>query len=222
MVRVKICGIKRIEDAFSAVRWGADSVGFLVGQRHASPDFVTPDQAREMILRLPPFITKVMVTHLHTAKEVVALADQVCPDTVQLHGEIPHNEIRELRRQRPHLRILKSFHIVDEASIEYGVPYVGIVDAFVLDSVNVETGEIGGTGLTHDWTISRRVVARYPTPVILAGGLTPENVQDAIHAVRPYAVDVNSGLKDAQGFKDHAKIHTFVDSVKAVYSCEVR
>jgi phosphoribosylanthranilate isomerase len=222
MVRVKICGIKRVEDAFSAVRWGADSLGFLVGQRHASPDFVTPDQAREMILRLPPFITKVMVTHMVKAAEVVALVDEVCPDTVQLHGEMHHSEVRELRRLRPSLRILKSFHIVDEASIEYGVPYVGLVDAFVLDSLNVDTGEIGGTGLVHDWAVSRRVVSRYPTPVILAGGLTPENVQEAIHTVRPYAVDVNSGLKDAKGFKDHAKIHTFVDNVKAVYSCAVR
>ncbi len=219
MVRVKICGIRRIEDAFSAIRWGADSLGFLVGQKHASPDFVTAEQAREIVLRLPPFVTKVMVTHLHSAAEVVALADIVAADTVQLHGEIPPAEIRELRRQRPHLRLLKSFHIVDEASVEYGVPYVGLVDAFVVDSLNAETGQIGGTGLVHDWTISRRVVSRYPTPVILAGGLTPENVQDAIHAVRPYAVDVNSGLKDAQGFKDHAKIHTFVDNVKAVYAC---
>lgn len=222
MVRVKICGIRRIEDAFSAIRWGADSLGFLVGQKSASPDFVTAEQARDMIVRLPPFVTKVMVTHLTTAAEVVALADTVGPDTVQLHGEATPAEIRELRRQRPHLRILKSFHIVDDASVEYGIPYMGLVDAFVLDSLNAETGQIGGTGQVHDWAVSRRVVSRYPTPVILAGGLTPENVQDAIHTVRPYAVDVNSGLKDAKGFKDHAKIHTFVDNVKSVYSCAVK
>jgi len=218
MVRVKICGIRRVEDAFSAIRWGADAVGFLVGQRHTSADFISAEQARAIILRLPPFVSKVLVTHLLQAGEVLELAAQTCVDTVQLHGEIKPDEIRQIRDQAPHLRILKSFHVVDEASVEYGLPYYSLVDAFVLDSLNAETGEIGGTGLIHDWEISRRIVSRYPVPVILAGGLTPENVQEAIHVVKPYAVDVNSGLKDAAGFKDHAKIHCFVESAKAPYS----
>jgi phosphoribosylanthranilate isomerase len=89
-----------------------------------------------------------------------------------------------------------------------------MVDAFVLDSVNEETGAIGGTGLVHDWNISRRVVSRYPIPVILAGGLTPLNVREALEKVKPYAVDSNSGLRDSHGFKDHTKIHEFISNAK--------
>jgi len=218
MVRVKICGIRRMEDAFSAIRWGADAVGFLVGQRHTSADFITAEQARAIIVRLPPFVSKVLVTHHLQATEVLDLAAETCADTVQLHGEIDPRQIRLIREKRPQLRLLKSFHVVDEASVEYGLPYYSLVDAFVLDSLNVETGEIGGTGLVHDWEISRRIVSRYPIPVILAGGLTPENVQEGIHVVKPYAVDVNSGLKNADGFKDHAKIHCFIENAKSPYA----
>ncbi|MDE1169834.1 MAG: phosphoribosylanthranilate isomerase [Verrucomicrobium sp.] len=217
MVRVKICGIKRLEDAFSAIRWGADSIGFLVGQRHTSTDFISAAEAAEIIRRLPPFISKVMVTHFSRAEEILPLVDEACVDTLQLHGQIPPAELQIIRDKRPHLRILKSLHIIDEASVESGVPYYKFVDGFVVDSLNAETGQIGGTGMVHDWSISRRVVSRYPIPVILAGGLTPENVQEAIHAVKPFAVDANSGLKDAAGFKDHAKIHAFIDNAKSLF-----
>ena len=218
MVRVKICGIRRLEDAFSAIRWGTDALGFLVGQRHTSADFITAEQARAIIVKLPPFVSKVLVTHLLQAEEVLDLASQTCVDTVQLHGEIDPRQIRLLREKRPQLRLLKSFHVVDEASVEYGLPYYSLVDAFVLDSLNAETGEIGGTGLVHDWAVSRRVVSRYPIPVILAGGLTPENVREAIETVKPYGVDVNSGLRCNNGFKDHAKVHAFIENAKSLYA----
>ena len=218
MVRVKICGIKRMEDAFSAIRWGADALGFLVGQRHTSGDFIEAALAREIILRLPPFVSKVLVTHLLRAEEVLKLVDETCVDTVQLHGEIQPDQVREIRQRRAHLRILKSFHIVDEASVEYGLPYYAHVDAFVLDSLNAETGEIGGTGLVHDWAISRRVVSRYPIPIILAGGLNPENIREAIERVKPYGIDVNSGVKGASGFKDHAKVHAFIEGAKSAFA----
>ncbi|SDU14815.1 phosphoribosylanthranilate isomerase [Verrucomicrobium sp. GAS474] len=218
MTRIKICGITRVEDAFSAIRWGADSIGFLVGQRHASPDFLTAEAAGSIIAKLPPLVNTVLVTHLLTADEVLDTLEMTGADTVQLHGEITPAEIIRLREWRPRLKIIKSFHVVDEACVEYGLPYVAFVDAFVLDSLNAETNQIGGTGLVHDWEISSRIKARYPIPIILAGGLTPENVADGIAAVRPYGVDVNTGLKNASGFKDHAKIHSFVEAVRGVHA----
>lgn len=217
MVRVKISGIRRSEDAFSAIRWGADAIAFGVGQRSPSDDFISPELAREIVRQLPPLVSTVMVTHLLQAEEILGLSDQIGADTVQFHSEIAPAQIRVVRERRPHLRLLKSFHIVDDASVEYGVPYCQIVDAFVLDSLDEETGAIGGTGLVHDWKLSRKVASRYPTPVILAGGLTPFNVREALEVVKPYAVDVNSGLKDAQGYKDHAKIHEFICNARQAY-----
>ncbi|HEY8966929.1 MAG TPA: phosphoribosylanthranilate isomerase, partial [Candidatus Methylacidiphilales bacterium] len=170
------------------------------------------------IAKLPPLVNTVLVTHLLTADEVLDLLEATGADTVQLHGEIPPAEIVRLREWRPKLKVIKSFHVVDEACVEYGLPYVAFVDAFVLDSLNAETDQIGGTGLVHDWEISRRIMARYPIPVILAGGLTPENVAEAIATVRPYGVDVNTGLKGEKGLKDHAKIHAFVDAVRGVHA----
>jgi phosphoribosylanthranilate isomerase len=215
MVKVKISGMRRVEDAFSAIRWGADAVAFGVGQRYPSHDFIEAEAAREMVRQLPPLISKVLVTHLLLAEEVMALTDRIAVDTVQLHSEITPAQLQLLREQRPHLRLLKSFHVVDEASIDYGLPYRHLVDGFVLDSVDVETGSIGGTGLIHDWELSRQVVVRYPIPMILAGGLTPENVRLAWETVKPYAVDANSGLRDAHGFKDHARVHEFISNAKA-------
>lgn len=217
MIRVKVSGIRRVEDAFSAIRWGADALGFGVGSRYPSLDFVEPDKAQAMVRQLPPYVSKVLVTHLLQAEEILSLCDLIGVDTVQFHGEILPDQIKLVRARRPYLNLCKSYHIVDEASIEYGVPYCKIVDAFVLDSLNEETGEIGATGLVHDWKISRRVVSRYPTPVILAGGLNPENVRSAIDQVKPYAVDANSGLRDAHGFKDHAKVHEFIANAKSSY-----
>jgi phosphoribosylanthranilate isomerase len=214
MVRVKVSGIRRIEDAFSAIRWGADAIAVGVGQRFPSRDFIETTLAAEIVRQLPPLITKVLVTHLNKASEILGLTDQIGVNAVQIHGEIAVMELIALREQRPHLALYKSFHIVDEASLEYGMPYYKHVDAFVLDSLDIETGAIGGTGQVHDWAISRRVVSRYPTPVILAGGLTPENVREALDTVRPYAVDVNSGLRDDTGYKCHTKIHTFIASAK--------
>ncbi len=214
MVRVKVSGIRRVEDAFSAVRWGADAIAFGVGKRYPSEDFISVEVAIQIIRQIPPLISKVLMTHLLQADEIINLCDQIGPDTLQLHSEILPMQIKIIRERRPYLRIFKSFHIVDEASVEYGVPYCQIVDAFVLDSVNEQTGAICGTGIVHDWKVSRRVVSRYPTPVILSGGLTPLNVREAMEKVKPYAVDSNTGLRDANGFKDHTKIHEFINNAK--------
>jgi len=218
MFQVKLCGIKRLEDACLAVEAGADALGFLVGQTHTSADFIAPLTAKAIAATLPSGVTGVLVTHLTDPGDVLDLAALTGLPAVQLHGEIWPEDLARLRRAAPDLTFLKSFHVTDEAGLDYGDAFAGLVDGFVLDTANPRTGQIGGTGLTHDWRLSRRIVERYRSvPVILAGGLNPENVAAAIAAVGPFGVDVNSGTKGSDGFKSEAKARAFVANAREAF-----
>lgn len=213
-MKVKICGIRRVEDAQLAALAGADAVGLLVGQEHASNDFISPALARSIARALPPFTTAVLVTHREDPEEVGRLVQDTGVGAVQIHSEMSPAGVGRVRNQFPYLQILKSFHVVNEDSLTYGRPYEGIVDGFVLDSVNAATGQVGGTGLVHDWALSAWIVEQYEKPVVLAGGLHPGNVDEAVNRVKPHGVDVNSGTKGDDGFKDPVKIRQFVTNAK--------
>jgi len=215
MVKVKICGIRTVEDALMAVRLGADAVGVLVGQRYASPDFLKVDIARDIVSALPPFCSSVLVTHLRHAIEILPLLDHVPVTTVQLHSDISPEDCSALKQRHPNRKYIKSIHVIDETSLHIQDPYLDIVDALLLDTVNPSTGQIGGTGLAHDWSLSARLVASSPLPVILAGGLTADNVNSAIVGVHPFGVDVNSGVKNTEGFKDPVKVSHFIQRAKS-------
>ncbi len=222
MLNIKICGIKRVLDAELAVAAGADAIGLLVGQTHRSTDFISPEVARSIVASLPGQTLPVLVTHLTDPAAVAQLVALTGVSAVQVHGEMSPAAIRRLRDDMPAVRFIKSFHVTGPGEVEYGAAFEGLVDGFVLDSVNVRTGQIGGTGQTHDWSISRRIVARYPnTPVILAGGLNPENVAAAIAAVGPHGVDVNSGTKGADGFKDPGNLIAFVANARAAFAAKL-
>ena len=135
--------------------------------------------------------------------------------TIQLHSEIAPSSVERLRGRIPHLKIFKSVSVISADSVVYPEAFEQLVDGFVLDSVNVATDQVGGTGKTHDWSVSREIVMRYPDiPIILAGGLNSENVRSAIEHVRPFGVDVNSGTKAADGFKDPRKMEAFIVQAK--------
>jgi phosphoribosylanthranilate isomerase len=135
--------------------------------------------------------------------------------TVQLHSEIDPNSVESLRGRHPHLKIFKSVSVISADSVVYPEAFEQLVDGFVLDSINLATDQVGGTGKTHDWSVSREIVMRYPDiPIILAGGLNSENVRSAIESVRPFGVDVNSGTKAANGFKDPRKMEAFIVQAK--------
>lgn len=207
-MRVKICGIRRVEDALAAVLSGADAVGCLVGLDYATPDRVAPATARAIFEALPPFVARVLVTHRTGLAEVTALMRESGATVAQLHGEFPTVAISALREALPYATIVKSVHVTGEDSIAAAVAASRVADAILLDTK--ARGRIGGTGVTHDWSISARIAGASSKPVILAGGLTPENVAEAIAHVHPYAVDVNSGTRGSDGFKDHAKIRAFL------------
>ncbi len=218
MIRVKICGIRRIEDARLAAEAGADALGLLVGRRHPSPDFLEPEAAAAIVALCPPFVAPVLVTHLEDPVEVHALARDLGVSTIQIHSEMTPEGVFELRRLAgPTWRLLKACHVASADSLAYGDPYREYVDGFVLDSFNPQTGQVGGTGLLNDWDLAARIVAHHaPLPVILAGGLTPGNVAAAIARVRPFGVDVNSGTKGPDGFKDPERVRAFIRTAKGL------
>ena len=212
---VKICGIRRREDALIAAELGADAIGLLVGQRHNSPDFISAAVARDIACALPPSAEAVVVTHVEDVDELERLLQQSEITTVQLHSEIAPSSVEGLRGRLPHLKIFKSINIISADSVAYPEAFEQLVDGFVLDSINMATGEVGGTGKTHDWSVSRQIVMRYPdVPMMLAGGLNSENVRSAIEYVRPFGVDVNSGTKAFDGFKDPRKMEAFIVEAK--------
>jgi phosphoribosylanthranilate isomerase len=214
-MHVKICGIRRSEDALLAAQCGADAVGLLVGQRHSSPDFITAALAGKISRTLPPSVEAVLVTHITDVDEIERLLRQSGITAVQLHSKITAESVANLRTRFPDLKVFKSVHVLSAQSARYPEGFSKVVDGFVLDTINVATDQVGGTGNVHDWTISRKIVERFPDiPIILAGGLNSKNVRSAIESVHPFGVDVNSGTKGSDGFKDARKMREFVIEAK--------
>jgi phosphoribosylanthranilate isomerase len=214
-MHVKICGIRRLEDALLATEFGADALGLLVGQRHNSPDFITAALARQISGTLPPSVEAVLVTHITEVDEIERLLRQTGITAVQLHSEFTPASVANLRTRLPFLKVFKTVHVISGESVRYPELFRKVVDGFVLDTINVATDQVGGTGNTHDWSISQEIVARFPDiPMILAGGLNSKSVRSAIKLVRPFGVDVNSGTKGSDGFKDAIKLREFIREAK--------
>jgi len=212
---VKICGIRRHEDALIAAELGADAIGLLVGQRHNSPDFISAAVAREISRTLPPSVEAVLVTHITEVDEIDRLLRQSGITAVQLHSEITADSVANLRTRFPDLKVFKSVHVISAESVRYPEGFSKVVHGFVLDTINVATNQVGGTGNIHDWSISQKIVERFPDiPIILAGGLNSKNVRSAIESVHPFGVDVNSGTKGSDGFKDARKMREFIREAK--------
>ena len=206
-----------------AVGAGADAVGFISGVTHRSEDALTGEQAAELVAATPPYVSTVLVTHLERADEIVGLAEAVGVDTIQVHGLVDVDTLRQVfERSRGRRRVTRAVHVTDEDSLGEALAVVGACHGVHLDSRTAD--RLGGTGRTHDWSISRKIVellASRGSPVILSGGLRPENVADAVGAVHPFAVDVNSGVEDAQGNKDARRSSQFVTQARGTGTCFV-
>jgi phosphoribosylanthranilate isomerase len=216
MVRVKFCGMTSPDEAALAGRLGVDAVGILVGRVHAASDFVEIATAREICRTLPPFITAVLVTHLCQLEEIVDLARQVPCPAIQLHSDLEAEQLREIRRRLPQRKIIGKVSVLGNQALTRAESLRESVDALLLDSIDETTDRVGGTGIVHDWTISAAIASQTPVPVILAGGLNPTNVHRAIAAVRPWAVDVNSGVEDECGRKSERLMRQFVERVRSL------
>ena len=198
---MKICGITNPEDALAAIALGADALGFVFYTR--SPRRVTPEQAATIVSRLPPFVAKVGVFVDEKLERVREIMNLCSLDYTQLHGSESPDYCQKLGH-----RAIKAFRVNDESILEQLSDYK--VVAILLDSYNPDM--FGGTGRAFNWEIAAR--AARSNCVILSGGLTPQNVAQAIKIVKPYAVDVSSGVEASQGKKDHAKLKAFIQTVR--------
>ena len=192
-MRVKFCGTASLADMRCAIDAGCDAVGFIMGVTYQSADVVTPAEAAEMIRELPPFIEPVAVTHLRETEDLIGLVKDSRCTTLQIQDVVEPSGIPVIRDALPYLKIVKAVHVTDESAIRTAKRYEPYADALILDTRTRE--RIGGTGIPHDWNISATIVTNSAIPVILAGGLTPENVAEAMRRVRPYGVDVHTGVK---------------------------
>ncbi len=204
--RVKICGVTRPEDARDAAYMGADAIGLVFYP--PSPRHVTPAQARVIVAALPPFTTVVALFFDPGADAVRQVLSEVPIDVLQFHGD----ESPEFCAAFPRPWI-KAVRIREGVDLHASAARYAGAQALLLD--HYVEGIAGGTGKAFDWSHVPRGLS---LPVILAGGLTPDNVADAVNAVRPYGVDVSSGVESGKGIKDRAKIAAFIRSVNDVHA----
>ena len=201
-IKVKICGMTQLKDALFAVEQGVDAVGFIFYKK--SPRAVTMKTVREIIKKLPPLVDTVGVFVNESAERLNKIADYCGLDLVQLHGEESPAFCRKIHR-----RVIKAFRVKDLQSIKQLEKFP--VSGFLLDTFSDDLH--GGTGKTFDWNLALPV--KKIGPVILAGGLTPSNIRQAVRRVRPYGVDVCSGVEKSSGIKDLEKVRAFLKNIRS-------
>jgi len=203
MTRIKICGITNVEDALAAVEFGADAIGFVFA---LSPRRVDAGQAKRIGDAVPPFVSRVGV--FVNADPGLLRVVQVCGlDAVQLHGDQSEPFAKTLT---PYVRVIRGLRVKGARCLLRLKEYEA-ADAFLLDTYSKEA--LGGTGKTFDWGVAVKA-KDFGKPIILSGGITPENVEEAIRRVRPYAIDVSSGVESEPGKKDHDKMKELIRNVR--------
>jgi phosphoribosylanthranilate isomerase len=213
---VKICGIRSEDDLAVALAAGADAVGFICGTTHFSEDALDPQRASDVTASVPPFVARVLVTHLTDPDEILSLADRVGVDTIQVQGMVSLDTLRQVFEGARARRVVKVIHVTGADALETAEQCWRYCHALQMDSRTPD--RLGGTGRTHDWELSRAIVERHDrhgVRCILSGGLTPENVGEAIRTVRPFAVDANSGVDNPSGDKDPARVRQFVSAARS-------
>lgn len=204
MARVKICGLTDGADLRAAVDAGADAVGVISEVPVDSAREVDPATAAQLLADVPPFVTATLVTMPDSAERAVELVRTIGPDALQLHGEWTADEIRFVRAETER-KVLLAVDADDPVRAE---EFDAVADALVIDST--DDAGAGGTGETHDWAKTGELADRLTSPVVLAGGLTADNVAEAVRVADPYAVDVASGVELSDGRKDHNAVARFV------------
>jgi phosphoribosylanthranilate isomerase len=208
MTRVKVCGVTSERDLSLAVDAGADAVGFIADVPVETPREVDSGTAADLVAAAPPFVTTTLVLMPESPSHAVTLARTIQPDVLQLHCEFDREELQFVRAESS----TKVVVTVDASEGDRAHDLDDVVDALLVDSTTDEGA--GGTGETHDWEATRDLAADLDSPVVLAGGLTPENVGEAVRTAAPYGVDVASGVESEGGTKDPAAVRGFVRAVR--------
>jgi phosphoribosylanthranilate isomerase len=217
---IQIAGVQDALEAEVLLSSGVDLIGFPL-RLDVHPEDASDTEVSRIIEKLRLRRRATVITYLQSASDVLDLCVAVGAGNVQIHSEIGVDQLLRLRSSRPQLSIIKSLIVRDGRLDElkaFSRRYEPFVDAFILDSFDEDSGASGATGKVHDWSLSSELVKNSRRDVLLAGGLTPENVTDAIHRVRPAGVDVHTGVEGADGRKDPDRVQRFVDAARAAFA----
>ena len=211
--RVKICCISSIVEAQLAIAYGASAVG-LVSQMPSGPGVIDEELIAEIASHVPPPVATFLLTCAESAAEIIAQQHRTRVNTIQIVDRVPPSVYADLRRALPGISLVQVIHVAGSESIEESLRVAPDVDAILLDSGNqsLPVKELGGTGRTHDWLLSRRIREAVPVPLFLAGGLRPDNIRAAIEAVGPFGVDLCSGVR-SDGRLDEVKLAQFFAAI---------
>ena len=211
--RVKICCIASTEEARMAIEHGASAIG-LVSEMPSGPGPISEDLIATIAATIPPAIGSFLLTCKQDVPEIIHQQKRLGVNTIQICDRLESSTHADLRKALPGISLVQVIHVTGPESIDEAVAVSAIVDAILLDSGNQSLAikELGGTGRTHDWSLSRRIREQVSVPVFLAGGLKDSNVAEAIRAVEPFGVDVCSGVR-SNGARDESKLKAFFAAV---------
>lgn len=209
MTRVKICCISSMEEAQLAIKYGASALG-LVSEMPSGPGVISEELISQIAEQIPPGISTFLLTSKQSVEEIIEQQRRCKTNTVQICDKIVQGSYIQLKKALPGVKIVQVVHITGQESLDEAIEVSKNVDSLLLDSgnQNLAVKELGGTGRTHDWTISRIIVDSIKIPVFLAGGLNAENVAEAIKQVKPFGVDICSGVR-TNGKLDEQKVNSF-------------
>ncbi|MGB5289127.1 MAG: phosphoribosylanthranilate isomerase [Ignavibacteriaceae bacterium] len=195
-IRVKICCIASVEEAMLAIKYGASALG-LVSEMPSGPGVIDENLIAKIAANVPPPVATFLLTSKKSAEEIINQQLKTKVNTLQLVDHVTYTELKKLRKQLTGIKLVQVIHVVDEHSVDEALHVQEYVDALLLDSGNpkLEIKELGGTGRTHNWEISRKIKDQVNIPILLAGGLKPGNVMEAIKTVQPYGLDICSGVR---------------------------
>ena len=211
-IRIKICCISSIEEAKIAIEAGADAIG-LVAKMPSGPGPIPDELIIQIAQSVPPLIGTFLLTSETSADEIIKHHHRTHTNTIQIVDLLSVGTYTQIREALPSVKLVQVIHVIDSTSVDLAVRLSNSVDALLLDSgnPNLEIKELGGTGRVHNWNLSRQIRDNAKCPIILAGGLRPENVRHAIEEVQPFAIDVCSGVR-TNGALDRTKLSCFVSN----------
>ena len=213
--RVKICCISSIEEAKMAIEYGAAALG-LVGQMPSGPGVIGDALISEIVKTVPPTISTFLLTSETKPQDIITHYKRVQTTTIQIVDELENRAYELLRSELPNVKLVQVIHVIDENSIKEAVEISNYVDAILLDSgnPNLSVKELGGTGRTHNWELSREIRKSIPIPLFLAGGLNKDNVNQAIATVQPFGIDLCSSVR-TNGKLDQQKLKDFFRAIES-------
>jgi len=216
ITRVKICCISSIHEAQTAIKHGASALG-LVGNMPSGPGIITDDLIHEIAREVPPPISTFLLTSETKSEAVINHYRKVHTSTIQIVDALDNREYHKIKAELPGVKLVQVIHVIDESSVNEAIEIAEMVDAILLDSgnPNLSVKELGGTGRTHNWELSRKIRESIKVPIFLAGGLNQDNVKRAIEVVEPYGVDLCSGVR-TNGNLDEIKLEAFFKAIDSL------